>query len=157
MDITKIAYEKYRLDWMLRHGHTLTELMEFLNVMQLDTPTAFAEILFANWESDCGFGGSLWACYDEFMQAEFLNAAYMETLLTDREFDAYTEWLASQEPEEEPEQDDSYTLCYDDARGFPAWEIVSGEDAMQIRVDKLTKELDCDPEDILVFHTDSKL
>lgn len=152
MDITKIAYEKYRLDWMIRHNHTLTELMEFMEVAQLDAPTAFARVLFSYWESNCGFDGELWACYDEFMQTEFLNVAYMENILTNTEFDVYVEWLASQEPEEEPEQDDSYILCYDGA-----WESVIGEDAMQIRVDELAKELDCDPEDILVFHTDSKL
>ena len=34
MDIVKIAYEKYKLDWMISHGHTLEELVHELSIMQ---------------------------------------------------------------------------------------------------------------------------
>lgn len=93
MDITKIAYEKYRLDWMLRHNHTLTELMEFMEVAQLDAPTAFASTLFSYWESNCGFDGELWVCYEEFLTDEFLDQHYIIPILTDSEVIAYYVWL----------------------------------------------------------------
>lgn len=149
MDITRTAYEKYRLDWMLRHNHTLPELMRFLKLIQIDDPTMTVEALFVNFEADCGFSGELWANYDEFMEAEFMDDGYMTALLTSDELKKRTEWFM--------ESYGYYVICYETPHGTPAWETIFGEEDMQIRVDKLTKELDCDPEDILVFHTDSKL
>lgn len=49
-----------------------------------------------------------------------------------------------------------YIICYE-LDGENIWEMVSGEDAMQIRVDELTKELDCEAEDIMVFDKETEL
>lgn len=50
-----------------------------------------------------------------------------------------------------------YVICYENANGKNVWEIVDGEDAMQIRVSELVDKLLCDDEDILVFDIDSRL
>ena len=50
-----------------------------------------------------------------------------------------------------------YVICYSDVNGEDVWEIVSGEDAMQIRVDELVNYLSCDVDDIMVFDMDSQL
>lgn len=44
-----------------------------------------------------------------------------------------------------------YYILYEDATGKNTWELVSGEDAMQIRVDELIDELHCEADDIVVF------
>lgn len=149
MDITRTAYEKYRLDWMIRHNYALPELMRFLKLIQIDDPTMTVEALFADFEANCGFSGELWASYDEFMKEEFMDDEYMAVLLTSDELEKRTEWFM--------ESCGYYVICYETPHKIPVWETFFGEDDMQIRVDELTKELDCDPEDILVFHTDSKL
>ena len=37
------------------------------------------------------------------------------------------------------------------------WETVSGEDAMQLRVDELAKELNVDADEIIVFSADDEI
>lgn len=50
-----------------------------------------------------------------------------------------------------------YYLLYEAADGSKVWELVSGEDAMDIRVSELMDELGCFEDDIVVFHEDSQL
>lgn len=49
-----------------------------------------------------------------------------------------------------------YIICYE-LQGENTWEMVSGEDAMQIRVDELMKKLDCEAQDIMVFDKTTEL
>lgn len=49
-----------------------------------------------------------------------------------------------------------YIICYE-LDGENIWEMVSGEDSMQIRVDELMEELNCEAEDIMVFDKDTEL
>ena len=93
MDITKIAYEKYRLDWMIAHGHSITELLRELELMRQEDPERSLLALFEDWEYGFGFGGEVWACYDEFMETEYLDTEYMKALLTESEYELYS-WEA---------------------------------------------------------------
>ena len=90
MNISKIAYEKYRLDWMIAHGHSITELLLDLQLMRHEDPESGLTALFRDWECDSGFGGEVWACYDEFMEAEYMDASYMRALLTESEYEMYS-------------------------------------------------------------------
>lgn len=90
MDIKKIAYEKYQLDWMIAHGHSITELMKELELMRQEDPERGLLSLFEDWEYGYGFGGEVWACYDEFLETEYLDEAYMEALLTKAEYELYS-------------------------------------------------------------------
>lgn len=81
IDITRIAYERYRLDWMIRSGYTLTDLMNHLAAEQWEDESAPVNVLFETWEADCGFSGALWVCYDEFMETEIKDRHYMLSLL----------------------------------------------------------------------------
>ena len=55
-------YEKFQLQWMIDHGHSLSELMQELQDLQYDDPEDSDRIstpiteLFRNWEMDRGFG-----------------------------------------------------------------------------------------------------
>lgn len=90
MDIKKIAYEKYKLDWMLNHGYTLDDLISVLSDCIEEAKEDLA-VVFDVWESDYGFGSEIWVCFDEFIDNEYQNSAYMWKLLNWEEYDRYLE------------------------------------------------------------------
>lgn len=56
----------------------------------------------------------------------------------------------------EREKFDMFIICYE-LDGENTWEMVSGEEAMQIRVNELKEELNCEAEDIMVFDKETEL
>lgn len=50
-----------------------------------------------------------------------------------------------------------YVICYESLNGDCVWEIVAGEDCMNVRIEELMNILDCDADDIMVFDMDSQL
>ena len=44
-----------------------------------------------------------------------------------------------------------FILCYTNKNQEDVWEMVTGEDAMQVRVGDLADELGCDTDDIMCF------
>lgn len=89
MDIRKIAYEKYKLNWMMEHGYTLADIMNELNDMQEEEPDTCVSNLFSDWEYEFGFESEIWACYDEFLEYEFNDKDYMKSLLNEDEYKEY--------------------------------------------------------------------
>ena len=66
------AYDKYQLEWMIAHGHSIRDLVEALGEYNADRLGKYAiepELLWA-WENDNGFNGEIWACYDEWLECE---------------------------------------------------------------------------------------
>lgn len=103
--IKKIAYSKYQLDWMMKHNLRLWDLILGIEKVQFvgdDVGDDFGlqncepneeyedcvSVLdmFCAWERDFGFDGMIWACFDEFLDVEYLNRHYMQRLLSSREF-----------------------------------------------------------------------
>lgn len=94
-DFKEKCYEAYKLDWMLSHGCTLTELsniiidnmVEDVNSQVLHfVPIPNLEILFRGifnnakdqFLNNIGFGdGSIYVCFEEFLENEFLDKDYM--------------------------------------------------------------------------------
>ena len=93
MNIVKIAYEKYKLDWMIGHDHTLYELMCHLDIMQEEEDKTAVYSLYKDWEYGFGFNGEMWACYDEFMDYVFYDKNYMKALLKEDEWNAYLQYI----------------------------------------------------------------
>ena len=72
------AYERFKLQWMLAHGYGLDDLIRNLESMieedqnesgvRTDLPS-----LFQDWEFGIGFDGSIWSCYQEFLENEYLD------------------------------------------------------------------------------------
>lgn len=50
-----------------------------------------------------------------------------------------------------------YYLLYENTNGENTWELISGEDAMQVRVNELMDTLDLEEDDIMVFNADDQL
>lgn len=72
----ELAYERYKLQWMIDHGFTLTDLIECLESM-IDEDAAEGNArtslksLFEDWEFGFGFSGSqIWPCFKEFCDHE---------------------------------------------------------------------------------------
>lgn len=92
-DFQNKCYESYKLDWMLSHGYTLTDLFYITTslaseqVAEGETPITSDDTELFAWNvkdrflSDTGFGsGSLYVCQDEFLTHEFLDPDYMRHL-----------------------------------------------------------------------------
>lgn len=90
MNIKKVAYEKYKLDWMLSHGYTLKDLVSELSYY-IEESNEDCATVFDVWESDYGFNGEIWVCYEEFLDNEYQDKEYMQTILSDTEFKQYCE------------------------------------------------------------------
>ena len=61
-------YEKYQLQWMVDHGHSIAELIDELDRVQMDWSDECESVseIFKAWETDVGFSGEIWACKPEF-------------------------------------------------------------------------------------------
>ena len=92
MNIKQIAYEKYKLDWLLKHSYTLVDLLNELDSLQEDAEegTSVSQ-LFTDWEYGFGFGSEIWVCYQEFIDNEYLDMGYMKQLLNCEEYEKYQE------------------------------------------------------------------
>jgi hypothetical protein len=96
MKFTRYAYEKYKLHWMLSHGHTLKELMEELDFVQKYCAGRTVSEMFDILVCDSGLNGEMWVCYEEFMECEFMDEEYMENILTLNEMLTYMEYMMNQ-------------------------------------------------------------
>lgn len=65
-------YETFQLQWMIDREHSLRELMEELQSLQYEDPEDSDRIstpiteLFAEWETERGFGSEIWPCEAEY-------------------------------------------------------------------------------------------
>lgn len=91
----KKCYEAYKLKWMLSHGETLKGLFHMISDLAAesvaddamnaatdeDSTIALINAAHDTFIKDTGFDGSLWACMEEFLQAEFRDPDYMAGLI----------------------------------------------------------------------------
>lgn len=68
-------YERYQLEWMIEHGHSLGELVDELTVFQNDLEAApgvnlSVSDVFYTWMRERAFGGEAFACEAEWRDAE---------------------------------------------------------------------------------------
>ena len=75
-------YERYQLEWMIEHGHSLKEFMQGLDLVDRDGIDSLEEA-YAIWENDYGFGGEVFSNEREFKEEDLpaMNVgAHGETL-----------------------------------------------------------------------------
>ena len=74
-----MLYEKYKTAWMLEHGITMSEFVRVLDNYRTEQEQDGAEFnsiedVLDSFEADSnGFGGEIWACYDEWDENEFFE------------------------------------------------------------------------------------
>ena len=81
-------YERYQLEWMIHHGHSLTELIEDMSELSYDLPDAEVGALFDAWEADRGFGGEVFASESEWRSAEGAKQDADQLSVLDRRVDS---------------------------------------------------------------------
>lgn len=64
------AYQKYQLQWMIDHDHSLDDLMSELTQHQINGCEETVDAIFDEWEHEVGFGGEIWACEGEWKGCE---------------------------------------------------------------------------------------
>jgi hypothetical protein len=90
MNIKAIAYDKYQLYWLISHGYTIKDISDLAEEWlqeRLSNPSdseSFNDYLFVQ-----GFSGSLWVCFEEFLNSEYLDEEYIKGLLNDLEYEEY--------------------------------------------------------------------
>lgn len=69
-------YEKYKLQWLIDHNYSLTDLIQELEdyinqeFWLSSDPKINLSKAFKEWESDIGFNSEIYACEEEFNDAE---------------------------------------------------------------------------------------
>ena len=84
MTCTKMTmlYEKYKTEWMLEHGITMSEFVRVLDNYRIEQEQDGVEFnsiedVLDSFEADSnGFDGEIWACYDEWEENEFFEELY---------------------------------------------------------------------------------
>ena len=83
-DLHKKAYLRYQMHWMLTHGITMDDSSE--TAADWDKDHDYNKS-FSRYVEEHGFwNGSLWACFEEFMDAEYQDKEYMEFILSTEDF-----------------------------------------------------------------------
>lgn len=62
-------YERYQLEWMIEHGHSLKEFVQGLDLVDRDGIDSL-EDAYAIWENDYGFGGEVFSNEREFKEED---------------------------------------------------------------------------------------
>ena len=64
-------YQKYQLQWMIDHGYSLDDLISGMTEVWFDSgPDSTLTDIYEGWERERGFGGNIWACFDEWADCE---------------------------------------------------------------------------------------
>ena len=91
MDIRKLCYELYKIDW--KHSHITKEReMDSIKDYYEGLVDNDSEYTYEDYIEEFGYGGELYVCFEEFCDAEYYNVDYMRTLLdNDRLINIYHE------------------------------------------------------------------
>ena len=81
MNIRKLCYELYKIDW--KHSHMITKEREMDSIKDyyeglIDNDI---EYTYEDYIEAFGYDGELYVCYEEFCDAEYYDVDYMRTLL----------------------------------------------------------------------------
>ena len=94
MTIRELSYELYKMDWMRRISCDIQ--MDTLKDYYQETTEEDREVYtFEDYIFEFGYQGRLYACYNEFLRAEYLDESYMRSLFykNDELFKEYQEDL----------------------------------------------------------------
>ena len=91
MDIRKLCYELYKIDW--KHSHITKEReMDSIKDYYEGLIDNDSEYTYEDYIEEFGYNGELYVCFEEFCDAEYYNVDYMRTLLdNDRLINIYHE------------------------------------------------------------------
>lgn len=83
MDIKKICYELYKIDWKRLHNITYEKEKEFIKDYYknlIDESYTYNDYI-----EEFGYNGELYVCFEEFCDNEYYDVDYIRTLLDDND------------------------------------------------------------------------
>ena len=85
MDISKLCYELYKVDW--KHSHMITAEREMDSIKNYyeDLVDDEDEYTYDDYIEEFGYDGQLYVCYEEFCDMEYHDKEYMCELLDNDE------------------------------------------------------------------------
>lgn len=90
--IRKLSYELYKIDWKKNHNITYEKEMNNIKDYYKGLVDEDSEYTYEDYLDEFGYNGEIYACFDEFMDMEYEDEEYMQTLLNDKElFKKYLE------------------------------------------------------------------
>lgn len=93
-NISELAYELYKLDWKKNHMITAEIEQDMLKDYYEGLAEFDGSYTFDNYIEEFGYYGEIYACYDEFMDSEYIDTEYMDFLFdNDVLYKEYTEDL----------------------------------------------------------------
>lgn len=89
MNISELGYELYKIDWIRRIS--AERQMDVVKNYYIETDKDFIkEYSLDEYILDSGYSGEIYVCYEEFLDAEYLDESYMEYLFdSDELFNEY--------------------------------------------------------------------
>ena len=80
MDIRKLCYELYKIDW--KHSHITKEReMDSIKDYYEGLVDNDSEYTYEDYIEEFGYNGELYVCFEEFCDTEYYDVDYMHTLL----------------------------------------------------------------------------
>lgn len=82
-DISKVAYELYKQDWIDTHTTREIRLDDIRNWGETEIENDNEELAcsYEECREEFGYSGEIFACYDEFLDNEYQDSSYMKKLL----------------------------------------------------------------------------
>lgn len=164
------VYGKYQLVWMIDHGYSLYDIFQVFfkaeDVCKQYNITDTEGVLLAakDYFMENGFNGELFNCYDDFVENEFMDVAYMYRLLSKAEFMEYLKVEEYETFERFSVQDDGSVIIQE--MGYVTEDSATGnpEDTSRIvkcygatfRQQDLTGDIDKDTEMIDVMFSNCR-
>lgn len=81
MDIKRMCYELYKVDWKRSHRITADREMEAIQDYFVGLIGAYTEYPYELYLNEFGYNGELYVCFEEFCEAEYLDEDYIVNLL----------------------------------------------------------------------------
>lgn len=100
MNISKLCYELYKVDW--KHSHMITAEREMDSIKNYyeDLVDDKDEYTYDDYIEEFGYDGQLYVCYEEFCDMEYHDKEYMCELLDNDEL--IKQYYADIENDDEP-------------------------------------------------------
>lgn len=94
MSIQEALYELYKIDWLHSHMITAERQMDLVRQYYCDIKSGDTDCSLTEYIEEYGYDGELYACFDEFMENEYEDVAYIKQLCcNDQMFDDYIDTL----------------------------------------------------------------
>ena len=81
MDIKRMCYELYKVDWKRTHNITAEREIETIQDYFVGLVDAYDEYTYEDYLNEFGYNGELYVCFEEFCEAEYLEEDYITSLL----------------------------------------------------------------------------